>query len=515
MVNLFKPTSDTLGAALAVGATLVWKLVSFANALLIALYFGAGSTTDVYFYVMMVMGFGVTFLQRMNAAVIIPEAMAREAARPGEERGLLNRFLYFYLLLAVCLVLAGALAPVTLARCFSRFETARLMTDKTLITLSFLLFGLQLLTAYLTAVLEMYRRFAAALLTPLNALLPLCFLGCFGRSWGIISMVYGFLAANAVQILVYGYMMRRELQWSFRPAPAAWHKQLTKNLVSNQLIELANIVSSVLPVYLLSGLAAGFVSALNYAKQLSDSPTEIFTLRVANISKIQLTESAARRNETKFNDDFLSTQHFMLFLLTPLAVFSGCFAPEIVTLFFKRGQFTWTDVQNAAAFLRPLLGIMWFMALVQMQNNVVAAGRKVKESLPYALACVGLFIVLVPFTMHAWGAFAFPYTQLGCCVVSLGINYRLFKKHFPSVPYVRSLLAAGRLALVNLAALVPPIALYYGCGVNRWPAFWCLLVCGVVFLAGLFGGTYFSGDWQAFSRQFARRKQLFNAVKSA
>ena len=61
MVHLFKPTSYRFGAALAVGATLVWKLISFANALLIAAYFGAGASTDVYFYLMMLMGFGVTF----------------------------------------------------------------------------------------------------------------------------------------------------------------------------------------------------------------------------------------------------------------------------------------------------------------------------------------------------------------------------------------------------------------------------------------------------------------------
>ena len=514
MVNLFKPTSYTLGAAMAVGATLAWKLVSFANALLIALYFGAGSTTDVYFYLMMVMGFGVTFLQRMNAAVVIPEAMARREHTPGSERGLLNGFLYFYLLLTVCLAAAGAWAPVALAECFSRFETARLMTDKTLIALSFLLFGLQLLTAYLTAVLEMYRRFAAALLTPLNALLPLGCLLWLGREWGIISMVYGFLAANAVQILVYGYMMRRELRWDFRPAPIQWHKRLTKNLASNQLIELANIVSSVLPVYLLSGLAAGFVSALNYAKQLSDSPTEIFTLRVTNVSKIQLTESAAKNDWNKLNADFLSTQHLMLFLLTPLAAFSCFFAPEIITLFFKRGNFTLQDVHSAASFLRPLLGIMWFMALVLMQNNVVAAGRKVKESLPYALSCVMLFIVLVPFTMQAWGAFAFPYTQLGCCVVSLGINYALFKKHFPQVSYLRSLGTAGRLAGLNAAALLAPAVIYYAGGLGRWPAFWCLLVCGIVFLAGLLALTSASGDWQAFKQQLANRKNLFNGIKS-
>lgn len=185
------------------GATLAWKLVSFANALLIALYFGAGKTTDVYFYLIMIMGFGLTFLQRMNAAVVIPEAMAQDTQAPNGGRALLNGFLYFYILLAVLLTAAGFCCPVALGKLLSRFDLAQLTAERGLISLGFLLFGLQLLVAYLTAVLEMYRRFTAALFTPLNALLPLVCLLCWGRTCGVVSMIYGFLAANAVQAAVF------------------------------------------------------------------------------------------------------------------------------------------------------------------------------------------------------------------------------------------------------------------------------------------------------------------------
>lgn len=229
--------------------------------------------------------------------------------------------------------------------------------------------------------------------------------------------------------------------------------------MSNQAIELANIISSVLPLYLLSGLSAGMVSALNYARQLADSPTEIFTLRVTNVSKIQLTESAAQKNWPQLNRDFLMTQHFVLFLLTPLAVFTCFYAPEIISLFFERGNFTQQDAHSAANFLRPLMAMMWFMGPILMQNNVVAAGRKVKESLPYALTGIILFIVLVPVTMQIFGAYAYPYTQAGCCTVSLFINYLLFKKHFPQVEYIYSLRAAARLTAVNILAFFPS-ALY-------------------------------------------------------
>ena len=82
MVNLFKPTSYRTGAVLAVGATAVWKTISFINALLLAAYFGADKATDLYFYLILTIGLGSYFLQRLNAAVIIPQAMALEMQQP-------------------------------------------------------------------------------------------------------------------------------------------------------------------------------------------------------------------------------------------------------------------------------------------------------------------------------------------------------------------------------------------------------------------------------------------------
>ena len=190
-------------------------------------------------------------------------------------------------------------------------------------------------------------------------------------------------------------------------------------------------------------------------------------------------------------------------MLTPLAVFTCFYAPEIVSLFFERGNFTPQNAQGAAAFLRPLMVMMWFMAPILMQNNTVAAGRKVKESLPYALAGILLFIGLVPFTMKWWGPYAYPYTQAGCCVVSLGINYLLFKKHFAQVEYVYSLRQAAKLVAVNILALFPSaVFVFFGPRLN---AFFTLLVGGIIFLAALFWLSRQSGDWAIFKSQLSKR----------
>lgn len=503
MANLLKPISYQKGAALAVGSTFLWKALSFVNALLIALYFGTTAQTDLYFYLIMGLGFGISFLQRMNTAVVIPEAQSLARNEENASCRLINLFLFFYVALAFLCLLAGLFTPVFWIEFFSRFDASFLRNNSVLITSCFVLFGLQMLSNYLMSVLEMYRRFSSVLLSPLNALLPMFFLLLAGHKIGIISMVYGFLISNTLQIIAFVWIMKKELQWSFRIEKFSFHPRLKRNLWSNQLIEIANITASMLPLYLLSGLNAGLVSALNYARQLSDSPNEIFTLRVANVSKIQLTENASAEDWQQLNLNFSNTQHFLLFLLVPLAVFTGFFAEEIITLFFKRGNFSLLSVQEAAGFLRPLIWITAFLGIISMQNNLIAAGRKVRESLPYALLCILIFVFAVPFTMTLWGAFAYPYTQLTCCFISLAINRFFFKKYFPQVAYDRSLKEAFNLVIYNLIAVLP--ALFLQNRLQNATTLNKLLLCGLIFTGILFLVTCLTGDWKKFLRHFKKR----------
>lgn len=489
MRNLFKPTSYRKGAALAVGATALWKGLSFVNALLIAAYFGAGSATDLYFYIILVTGLGTYFLQRMNSAVIIPEAMTLNAHVEGKGRFLLNGFLYFYVMLIVLAVGLGLFFPVGIAHMFSRFTLAQLTAQRTLLVLGILLFGLQLLACYLTAILEMYRRFSVSLFSPLNALLPLLCLLLFGKHHGIVSMMYGFVTANALQIIVFLTVMKKELDWKFSSWILLPSRNFKYSLTSNQLIELVNIVNGLLPLYLLSGLSAGLVSALNYARQLTDSTTEVFSLRVTNVSKIELTEYAAREKYDLFNASYLDTHKLLCFFLAPLTVFSIFYAPQIITVFFKRGLFDGQDVQHAAAFLRPLLGITLLMVPILMQNNAVAARRKLKKFLPYALSSMLLFTLLIPFTMRTYGPVAYLYTQLGCIGIGFAINAIFFKRVLPFLSYGRSLWDMVQLIILNILALLPAALLtsyvlasnnpwiIVGCGGILFLLVWVVLFC--------------------------------------
>ena len=505
MGNIFKPTSYQKGALAAVSATLVWKILSFANALLIAFYFGATAQSDIYFYLIMLIGFGVTFMQRLNHAVLIPEAMFLAQENQTAGRRFITMGIYFYVLLALVLGMVGVWGSVPLWQALSRFDKNLIVQSHALLAWGAVLFGLQLISYYLTAVCEMFKIFKVSWLGVLNALFPLLCLIGWGHKIGMMSMVYGFMLSHGLQAVVLLAVLKKELHWNFAPAVVALPKRAWRNMATGQTLAVVEIINSLLPVYLMSAMGGGVVSALNYCRQLTDSPTEIITSRVAAVTKIQFTENAARREEKAFNANFLRVNHLLLIILTPLAVFSCGFAPEIVDLFFRRGNFSVAAAHDTILFLRPMLFTLILMVPAAVQSNTIAAWCKVKESFPYSVSVSVLFAVAVAVVLPKWGAFSFPYISIGGLLAGACVSYFLFKKYFPFVSYLRSFADLGRILLLNLMALVPALGLARVLDIQS--AFWMLGWCGSVFMAGYILLLWKGKD----GRQFlAEIKQLEN-----
>ena len=149
MNSLFKPTSDAKGTAQAVAATFVWKFISFINALLLAAYFGATYKTDIYFYVVMVIGFAVAFVQRLNQTVLIPEAMFLHEKSTQSARSCLTMWFYKYGAAGLLCTTAGSLFAVHGWGLLSRFSADELARQQMVLLLGAGWFGLQLLSYYL------------------------------------------------------------------------------------------------------------------------------------------------------------------------------------------------------------------------------------------------------------------------------------------------------------------------------------------------------------------------------
>ncbi len=500
MKTLFKPTSYKKGTVLAIGATFVWKAISFANALLLALYFGANRQTDIYFYLIILTGVGVAFLQRLNQTVLIPEAMFLTQQNKSTGEKFATMWLYIYVLLGLLIVGISLLCPEQIWEILSRFGEKLLAHDKALLVWALGVFALQIVTYYLMAVAEMYKFFRTAWLGVLNAICPLVALLAWGAKVGIISMFYGFFIANVLQIVSLVILLKTQVSWSFCPAWIPLRTRTRQNMLTGQTLAVLDMVNSWLPVYLMSGMGIGFVSALNYCKQLTDSTTEVLTARAANVAKIEMTEQLAQNEPTQANDTFINATYILLVILAPLAIFSCYFAPQIVDLFFKRGQFTAQAAQNTISFLRPMLLVLLLTVPGYLQNSALAAGQKIKEWFPYALTSGLIFAIMMGYFIPKQGAFVYPYLIGSGLAIGFILNAFLFKTHLNFLNYFKPLGLTLRFAVLAAFALVPAALLSGILAQNCWIQ---IFGCGPVFVITYVGILYLTKDAKRLSKFFA------------
>ena len=495
MVNLFKPTSYQKGTWLSVGAALACKPISALNALLMAAYFGATYQTDIYFYLLLLIGLGTIFLQRLNTAVLIPEAMFLQHEQEHTARRFLNMWLYLYGILALGISLLACYYPVAIAKALSRFDMTILAQNHWLLTCGFWVCALQILNNYLTCIAEMYKFFKIAWLGVLYALFPLFLLLFLGRKIGIISLIYGMLAAQTLQLFILLGLLKIQLHWSFAPA-WFWPRTRTRqNMAASQTLAVVDITLNLLPNYLISGMGIGLISALNYCRQFTDSAMEVFISRTVNVVKIQMTEQTAHKDLSALNHTFMHATQALTVLLAALTIFSCYFATDIVDLFFKRGNFTQQTAQNTVYFLRPMLFLLLLYIPGNLQNSAIAAACKIKEWFPYALLSCTISALLTLWILPRWGAFSYPYVLILSSLIGYIINAFLFKKHFAYLQYIQPFWHVLRISLLAGLALAPAALLSHVLPANCWVQ---VFGCGPVFVAIYIGILYFTKDLQGF-----------------
>ena len=225
----------------------------------------------------------------------------------------------------------------------------------------------------------MYRIFSVNFLLPLNAVVPMIALVLFHNTLGIKTMLCGFIGSYILQVCVYFYLMKKKLNWSFSSFKISFEKRFNYNILTNQLLVIGNFAIGMVPMALISGFG-GMISAHSYAKQLTDAPSEILTNKITSVFHIQLNENAAAQNFEDLNHNYLKANYLILFIMVPLAIFTCYFAPDIVNLFFKRGEFNAQSSTNVVKFLRPMMILLITTVLTPFAGSIIASTRKIKES---------------------------------------------------------------------------------------------------------------------------------------
>lgn len=477
---LFKEYSYKQGAAISVGSTFIWKLLSFVNSILIAFYFGTQARADIYFYIVQMAGVAAVFFTSLNGNVLIPQAMFLRKQNEQNARSFINFFLLLYGIFLIVILALGFLFPVNIFDLFSKFSQEILTKDILILQLAFLYFCSYVFCYFLLDIMYMYRIFSVNFLLPLNAVVPMIVLVLFHNNLGLKAMLCGFIISYILQAFIYFCLMKKKLNWAFTDFKTTFENRLKNNILTNQILILANFCIGMLPMYLMSSFAGGVISAYSYAKQLTDAPSEILTSKITSVFHIQLNENAAAQNFEDLNRNYLKANYLILFIMVPLAIFTCYFAPDIVNLFFKRGEFNAQSSTNVVKFLRPMMILLITTVLTPFAVSLIASTRKIKESFKYMIFRDIVIICAMYFFITRFGPFAYPYTQLGCSIFGYFIVALFFKNHIPQIKFWQPLKDTAFLVFLNLLALIP--SAFLAQMLVGQAVFIRIFICGLLFL---------------------------------
>ncbi len=458
--------------------TLLVKLVGFLKQAVIAAYFGAGDTTDVFFI-------ASDFFADLSASFFSPLAIVfltaydLKAVRQG--RACANAFalrmlLTFSLLSAAAAAIFACFAqPFAWLLGFGFSETQTLALARLLRLLSPLLIFF-CAAALLTALLQAQKHFLPAQgrgLIRSTAIMAAVWL-LYNRL-GAGALAAGMLAALLLETAYLCWAARK----SFVGAPlggVSWdmteHKGLMRAALPLVLSYAAAELSHIVDKAIASRLQEGAVSALGYAQVLQGFAVALLVSNVGAVTFSHFSEKSARSDRESLLQSLCRTSTLLILLLLPISIIAAAASPYLVRLVYARGSFDADALTaTAQAFSGYAVGLIGLSLQTVFLRGLYAIGNT-RLPLKIGLWSIALNVSLswALSALFGVGGIALASTAayfLGATLSSAVLEGRRI------LPDVKAVAAAGLVCAGGVAAL------------GRLPvrsAFWmCLLLGGFGF----------------------------------
>jgi len=183
----------------------------------------------------------------------------------------------------------------------------------------------------------------------------------------IYNLSWSNLAGNLfyILILVYGiYRLGGNIKLSM-PKLDPVTKSVIINCATTLILMFCNQLYLMSRNFFASYLGEGAISTLNYAGTVNSVISiivfaTIFSALLSNLSSLVTSDK-----RQKVKDLFLKTYLILIYLSVPIIVFFVIYSTEILTLLYKRGNFTLYDIQKTqVAFVWEILSVISFISII-------------------------------------------------------------------------------------------------------------------------------------------------------
>jgi peptidoglycan biosynthesis protein MviN/MurJ (putative lipid II flippase) len=439
--------------------SLVSKGLSFLVQLAIVYRYGAGGSTDVYFWCLALVVAAVGLVVSVDGSVVAPHGLYLLGA---EGRGAMLRFagamLTSYLSLACLLALLGAVFPETLARALSRFDPESLSANRDIIRITCACLPLAVLSAFLSDLLAMHKMFSpgiateavkgAAILAALAILKPLI---------GPDAMAWSFLAGTAIQAVCLAAIVSAKVGWP--RFGFAVDGRVRADIGFSLAGQASAFVFSLTLGYLVSGFDAGTFSAMNCASSLVAMIQFVFLTKISSVVGIYFMDHYSKGKWAELDalfQNYLKPALLLLLAGLPFVFHSG---QEIVDLAFRRGNFSGQDALVAADFFRIFILSLPLALIDGFATQLIFAAKKVRSSLYLQLGFNMAAIAAIWILCERFGYIGYPWGLFLVRAAYLGALWIYLARVFPFLRFASSLryLAANMARIALAMALIAPL----------------------------------------------------------
>lgn len=455
---MLKTESYKKGILYSTGLNIIAKGIQFLNTLIIAFYFGTGSGTDIYFFVI---GIAVLITSGMinglDQVILIPQAMKlREKEGDLASGKFLNFFIFLYVIIGVIIFSLIIISPQVFYNTFSKFPPSVLLQYQNLLYAGSLLIFFQLINNFLGAILNSYKYFTINIITGLiTSVISILITVFFHHQLGITGTLFAVAISYGINFIFLIAVLKIRLRWRFANIGFMRDKVVWGNIALLQLNILPVWVRNYFTIFLLTGLGTGIISSVNLSQQAAAITETLIISQILSVAGVKFNELYSKGNMQELNNLFMKITDYLFILITPVVLLTFFYSEEIAAIIFKRGYMDKNSVENVALCLKFLILLLPLTMLNGITTRIFSATHVIRQGIIYAIIAHSIFLILTIVFINTMQLKGYLYSLLVGYSVLIFVFYILYKIKLSFINFDKVLLFGLKQTLINLIIAWP------------------------------------------------------------
>ena len=389
--------------------SLLAKLFTFVQSMIISYAFGIQKSTDILFYAVSFVVLFTSLVCSINQQVIVPTAInIREKVSEEDSKSFISFIFFIYLLIGAAVTVLMLFSSVKAFALFSRFDIDDIQENINIIRFIIMNFTLILLNTYILDVFTSFRYFTLPMMLDMvkNVVIILLVI-LLKNSFSVLSLAIGIFAGNLIQFAILIVLMKVVLKCKFSLKTYKIDSLVKRNILFVVLGQITTFIYNFAVMYLISAFDTGTYTAMSYSRKITDMVSTVIIGQLSVVIGMNIIELYARKDFNRLNELFLKYLKLSLFLVLPLCFVLSFNSREIISIVFERGKFSSDAVKLTAVFFKYFILIIPFLLVDSLIGRLIIAKQIQKVS--FLMQAFGSFmsVVLIWVMVKALGVYGY------------------------------------------------------------------------------------------------------------